>query len=145
MIKLAETPAPAVKLFAAKIAPASKLDTEGRTVAQWIADLGSGKFAVRAKANTILFKLGRSAETELRAVLRKSLDLEVKRRIEELLDRIAEVEDFTPTDVFHCRAVEVLEAIATPDARKVLTRWAEGDPGGVLTAQARAALGTSNR
>ena len=145
MIKLAEAPTQAAKFFADKIAPAPKLDTEGRTVAQWIGDLGSGKFAVRSKANAVLLKLGPSAERELREVLRKPPDLEVKRRIEELLDRIAAAGDFTPTDILHCRAVEVLEAARTPEARALLMRWSAGDPGAVLTIEARQALARLER
>lgn len=42
--------------------------------------------------------------------------------------------------MLHARAVEVLEAIATPEAHALLTRWSAGDPTAVLTRESRKAL-----
>jgi hypothetical protein len=75
----------------------------------------------------------------LQAALAKAPDIETKRRIEELLDRFASHE-WTPDEVLHSRAVELLEAIGTPEARAVLTRWSAGDPGAILTREASKAL-----
>ena len=127
MIKLVRMPDETVKLLDAKIAPAKKPDTGGKTVKQWIDNLGSGQFAVRTKANQMLQKLGLAAEPELRSVLLGANDVETRRRIEELLDRIA-LREWTTTEIMHSRAVEVLEAIGTKEARAALTRWAGGEP-----------------
>ena len=89
MIKLVQTPKQAVRLFEAKIVVPKKPDASAKTTAQQIDDLGSGQFPVRSKATAILKKLGGSAEPELRAALSKAKDIEMKRRIEELLERIA--------------------------------------------------------
>jgi len=64
---------------------------------------------------------------------------DLKRRIEELLDRIA-AHEWTQEEVLHSRAVEVLDAIGTKEARAVLTRWASGDPAAILTREAQKAL-----
>ncbi len=139
MIKLAQVPKQAVKLFEDKIAPAKKPDAGEKTIPQWIHDLGSGTFAVRSKASAMLQKIGMTVEPDLRAALPKATDVETKRRIEELLDRFA-LHEWTQEEVLHARAVEVLETLATPEARTLLTRWSEGDPGAVLTQEARKAL-----
>jgi WD40 repeat protein len=139
MIKLAQMPKQSVSLFEDKIAPAKKPDTGDKTVPQWIQDLSSGRFAIRSKASAMLQKIGPSVEPELRAALPKAGDVEAKRRMEELLERLAAYE-WTAEEVLHARAVEVLDAIGTPAARALLTRWASGDPAAVLTTQARRAL-----
>jgi hypothetical protein len=139
-----QSPAQTVKLLDAKIAPAVKLDTGGKTVAEWVNDLGNGQFAIRNKANAMLKKIGASVELDLRAALLKATDVETKRRMEELLEHFAAYE-WTPEELLHARAVEVLEAIATPDARALLTRWADGGTGAVLTIEARRALARLDR
>jgi WD40 repeat protein len=144
MIKLAQTPKQTVKLFEEKSPPAKKPDTGEKTVPQWIQDLGSGQFAIRGKASAMLQKIGPSVEPELRAALPKANDVETKRRIEELLEHLAAYE-WTAEEVLHARAVEVLDAIGTPEAGALLTRWASGDPAAVLTVEARRALAEPNK
>jgi WD40 repeat protein len=139
MIKLARAPRQTVKLLEEKIAPAKKPDTGEKTVKQWIQDLGSGQFAVRTKANQMLQKIGPAAEPEVRLALPNVNDIETRRRLEELLDRIA-LHEWTAEEVMHARAVEVLETIGTPEARAVLTRWTTGDPAAILTIEARKAM-----
>ena len=139
MIKLAQTPAQAVTYLDSKIAPAKKPDTGDKTIPQWIHDLGSSTFIVRTRANSALLKLAGAAEPELVAALPKSQDVETKRRIEELLDRIA-LNEWSTEEIRQARAVEVLEAIGTPEARAVLTRWTGGEPAAVLTQVSRKAL-----
>jgi WD40 repeat protein len=52
----------------------------------------------------------------------------------------AKKDDKVVNEVLHARAVEVLEAIASAEARAVLTSWTTGDPTAVLTVEARQAL-----
>jgi WD40 repeat protein len=139
MIQLARARKQTVKLLEEKIAPAKKPDTGEKTVKQWIQDLGSGQFAVRTKANLMLQKIGPAAEPELRQANANANDIETRRRIEELLDRLA-LHEWTAAEVMHARAVEVLETIGTPEARATLTRWTTGDPAAILTLEARKAL-----
>lgn len=144
MIQLARTPAQTVKMLDEKIAPAKKPDTGDKSIKQWIHDLGSGQFAVRTKANQMLQKIGPAAEPDLRAALPNAADIETRRRIEELLDRLA-LHQWTAEEITHARAVEVLEAIGTPEVRAVLTRWTTGDPAAILTIEARKALATKEK
>jgi hypothetical protein len=138
MIKLAQTPAQAVKLFESKIEPARKPDPGDRAIPRLIQDLGSDAFTVRTKADQTLQKLGAAAESDLRKAM-QGTSLETRRRIEVLLDRLVN-RILTNDELRHIRAVEVLETIASPDARALLTRWTGGDPSAILTVEARKAL-----
>jgi hypothetical protein len=139
MITLVQAPRQTVALLEQKIRPAQTPDAGGRSIAKWTDDLGSGNFAVRTRATAMLQKLGPEAENALRGAAAKSRDLEIKCRIEELLERIASRE-YTQKEVLHVRAVEVLEAIATPEARALLQRWSAGYATAVLTEEAAKAL-----
>lgn len=46
---------------------------------------------------------------------------------------------FTPEEIRVWRAVEVLERMATPDARRLLEKLSKGDPGACLTGDAEQA------
>jgi hypothetical protein len=142
MIQLAQHSKQTIKLLEAKIAPAKKPDAGEKPVPEWINDLGSGQFAVRSKANTMLQKIGAAVEPDLRAALPRAKDVETKRRIEELLEHFASYQ-WTPEELMQARAVEVIDAIETPEARALLTRWSGGDTGAVLTQQAQKSLDRS--
>lgn len=139
MIHFVRTPRQATRFLAEKIAPARAPDTGGKPIAQWIRELGSTNFALRNRANATLQKLGTAVEPDLRESVARAPDVETKRRIEELLDRIAS-QQLTTEELRDSRAVEVLEAIGTAEARTVLTRWSGGHPGAVLTRESRTAL-----
>jgi len=144
MIQLAQTPTQTVPLLDAKFVPAENLDLGGKTIGQWIDDLSKIDFAVRTNASAMLKKMGPAAEPELRAATSKAKDPEKKRRLEELLNYLASRE-LTQHELQHVRAIEVLEAIATPEARTLLSRWARGGAGAVLTVESRKALERLNR
>src|SRR5262249_24522619 len=55
-------------------------------IAQWIKELGDGKFAVREEASKKLYNAGAAAEAAL-VQAAKSDDAEVRRRAEEILDK----------------------------------------------------------
>ena len=139
MTKLARAPKQTAKVLSEKIPPASKPNLHGRTINQWIGDLGSEQFTVRTRASTLLQKLGPAAAAELRAAHGSVKDIETRRRIVELLDRLA-ARALTSEEIVHVRAAEVLEALADAEARATLVRWAAGEPGAVLTVEARQAL-----
>jgi len=139
MIALAKTPKQTIKLLDAKILPAKTPDSGDKTVPQWIEDIGSNQFAIRSKASAMLQTIGPSVEAELRAALPKAKDVESKRRIEAVLGHFA-ARAWTQEDVSHARAVEILEAIGTPDAHALLARWSAGDAGAVLTQEAAKTL-----
>jgi RNA polymerase sigma factor (sigma-70 family) len=108
----------------------------------WIAlvkDLGSEQFAVRDKASRALEVLEEQAYPLLQRALADSPTLEMRRRLERLLDRL-KYPLTSPTTLRQLRAVEVLEHIGTAQARQVLQDLAQGAPGARLTDEAKAAL-----
>jgi WD40 repeat protein len=109
------------------------------TTRKWIADLDSAKFAERDKAMANLLALGERAVPALDEVLAAKPTLEVRRRVEILLDKL-EIMLLSPALIQALRGLEALELAAAPDAAAVLEELAEGDPDGLLTQDAAAAL-----
>jgi RNA polymerase sigma factor (sigma-70 family) len=107
-------------------------------IARLIRDLDSNQFADRQQATDELEKLGELAAPALRQALTGQPSLEVRQRIERLLEKEAS-QDPSPERLRSGRAVEVLEAIGTTAARQVLGDLAKGAPEAVLTRQAKAA------
>ena len=81
-------------------------------------------------------EIGELAEEALRRALPS---LEVSRRLEALLERV-EKRSLSAKQLHMLRTLEVLEEIATPDAREVLLALAKGAPGAWLTSEAKACL-----
>lgn len=109
---------------------------------RWIAELGSDQFAEREKAARELEKQEEAALHALRQALEARPALEIRRRLEQLLEK-AERGEWTPSPerLRTRRALEVLERAGTPEARRVLETLAGGAPGAWLTLDAEAALG----
>src|SRR5207249_4170107 len=103
------------------------------------ADLDDRLFEVRARAARKLHELGESAGPALRQALAGRPSVEVRRRLEGLLDKVQKA--VLPSHQLRgVRAIEVLESIGTPEARQVLERVAGGAPNVLLTQEAAAAL-----
>jgi WD40 repeat protein len=107
-------------------------------IRQAIADLGDGRYAVRAKASALLETQGPYGEKALRAALKDGMNLEVRRRIELLLARLDVVPP--PAELRTLRALAVLERIGSDEARALVETLAGGTPAARLTDEARAAL-----
>jgi hypothetical protein len=103
-------------------------------------DLDSDQFAVRAKATTELEQWSELAEAALRKALADQPSLEVRRRVQLLLERL-DGPITSPERLRAMRAVEVLEHIDTPEARRLLEQLARGAPAALLTKEAKASLG----
>jgi WD40 repeat protein len=127
-----------VPLVRERLRPAPVPDA-GR-VARLLADLNSEKFPVRDGARRELEQLGELVEAELRGALGGNPPLEVRRRIEGLLQRLSGPVT-SPEQLRALRAVEVLERAGTPEARSALKALAAGAPAARLTQEAQAALG----
>jgi WD40 repeat protein len=134
---LASAPDVAVALLKEHLRPASNPDTA--TLDRLVADLGSDSFTVRQKAAAELDRLGENIVFALRKRLGKGESLEVQRRIEQLLDK-HDRGDVTSERVRELRALEVLEQIGTPEARRVLADLANGAAEARLTQEAKACL-----
>jgi WD40 repeat protein len=139
LARLRTAPVRAVALVRGHVRPAAAPAAE--KLEGWIAKLDSGDFSQRQQAAAELAKLGDLAEPALQKALENRPSAEVKKRIEQLLDRLqAEVPDASGEGLRELRAVELLERLAGPDADKLLQALSEGAAGARLTREARAAL-----
>ncbi len=136
MGKMLAAPGPSVAFLGEHIKPAPA--AEAQRIAALIADLGSVQFKVRARAMNELEKLGEVAAPALQKAYTGDPPLEVKRRLEGLLEKLS---SWPPETLRQVRAVEVLEHLGTPAARAVLERLVRaGAPEARLTREAAAAL-----
>jgi hypothetical protein len=110
-----------------------------------IADLDAVDFARREEASRSLAKLAIEVEPALRKVLDANPSLELRRRVQTLLDGLACQTEMTPDTLRQLRAIQVLEQIGTPEARQVLSSLAKGAPAAPATRDAAAALARFNR
>jgi WD40 repeat protein/beta-lactamase regulating signal transducer with metallopeptidase domain len=135
--KLASAPRQAMPLLNGRLRPAARVDPQ--KVAGWIAALDDEKFAVRQEAKAQLLKVGEQAVPALRKVLAAAPPLETRKRIEELLDKLT-AGTLSPEQLRLVRAVDTLERLGSPDARRLLRTLADGAPGTLPTREAQAAL-----
>src|SRR5262249_34036821 len=135
--RLSRDPARSVPFLVERLRPVRAADPA--RLDRLIADLQSEKSSVRRQAEGELGGLQEGAEPALRAVLDSNPGLELRRRAERLFDRLHTV--VPPPDVLRqVRALELLEASGTDDARRLLERLGEGMESARLTQEARAAL-----
>lgn len=114
---------------------------DARAIAQFVTDLDSDQFATREKAAEQLEKLGELAEPALRDALRDKPPLERRQRIDRLLEKLAAQRDNpSPERLRMLRALEALEYMDTPAARRALEELAKGAPAADLTNETNAAL-----
>jgi WD40 repeat protein len=134
---LAGAPAASVAFLKDHVHPVAFADVEH--VQRLVADLDSEQFAVRKKASVELEKVGEAAAPYLRKALEADPSPEVRKRIEDVLKRTDAV---TPRGeaLRTLRAIEVLEAIATAEAKAVLRALAKGMPDAAVTRTAQGAL-----
>jgi hypothetical protein len=136
MGKLLAAPGRSVTFLGERVKPAPA--AEARRVAALVADLGSEQFPVRDRATKELEKLGEAAAPALRKAAGGDPPLEVKRRLDGLLEKLS---NWPAATLRQVRAVEALEHIGTPAARAALGRLVrEGAPEARLTREAEAAL-----
>jgi RNA polymerase sigma factor (sigma-70 family) len=127
---------PAVSVLRANLRPAAAADP--RQIARLVADLDHERFVVRDQATRELRALGPLAQPALNAALAANPPLELRRRLESLLESCDLAK--SPRQLREVRAVEVLEHLGTPAARKLLEALAGGATEARLTQEAKAAL-----
>jgi RNA polymerase sigma factor (sigma-70 family) len=134
-------PSAALRLFRARLHPVPAV--EMTPVHQWLADLDSAEFAVREKAMRELEKRVEAVEGALRNVLEGRPSLEVRQRVNLLLEK-RKLSTMEPRDRMSLlqglRSVEVLEHLDTAEARRLLQTLAGGASGARLTQEAKASL-----
>jgi WD40 repeat protein len=134
MLALAASPEKTVSLFRTHLKPVA---LEARTIDRLIVDLGNNRFQTRKSAVEELERLAESAEPALTRALADKPTLEVRKRIEALLNRLSS--GMSPDALRATRAVEVLERIGTAEARELLRSYVGGFPDATLTIEARRA------
>jgi WD40 repeat protein len=133
---MAGRPAASVALLKQRLPPVGVPDD--RRIDQLIAELNDGQFAKRQNALRELEEIVEVAEPNLRKVLKTGLQtLEGRRRIEALLAGLAET---SPKMLRQRRAIAILEAVGTTEAKAILESLASGAKGAKLTRESRAAL-----
>lgn len=132
---LVNSPKSALTLLKSELEPVERIPAE--RIRQRIANLGSSQYAVRVKATADLEVIGEQAVPELRKAATAHPGLEVRCRIDRLLERAA---GWNPDRLRASRAVMVVEQMGTPPARKLLKKLAAGVPEARLTREAQAAL-----
>jgi hypothetical protein len=112
---------------------------EPARVAERLAELNSGDFKRRDRAQRDLEKWGAAVEFDLRQALRNEPPLEVRRRLHSLLAKTGAAAP-SGEALRTQRAVGVLDAIGSGAAQEVLQKLARGASGARVTVAAKAAL-----
>jgi WD40 repeat protein len=133
---LVAAPEQAVPLLEERLRPVSPADA-GR-VAALIAGLDSDQFRERAEAARGLEELGEQALPAMRKALAGGPSPEVRRRLEDLVEKLTRPE--SPARLCALRAVAVLEYADTRRTRALLKTLAGGIPEARLTQEAKAAV-----
>jgi WD40 repeat protein len=139
MGRLIAFPASALELLKKNLQPAKGLALGPDAVPKLIEDLDAPAFKVREKASHTLQQLGKPILRELQGAFQKTKSLEVQQRLGKIISHLEQESD-SPKALQESRAVEVLERIATPEARELLTTLAGGARGALLTEQAQLSL-----
>ena len=135
--KLAAGAKQAMPFLVKRLKPAVRVDP--KKIDGWLADLESEKFSVRQAATANLVKAGEQSVPPLKKLLASGPPLETRKRAEALLDQLTGG-TLTSEQLQVVRAVEALEQIGTPEARRLLKTLTDGGPGALTTREAQAAL-----
>jgi hypothetical protein len=133
--KLALAPKEAMPFLSKNLRPAAGADA-GR-IQRLIRDLADQRFEVRDQAYRELAGFHELAESALQQAVQKESSLEVRRRVERLLERLREP---SSDQLREMRAIEAVEYMQTPAAENLLRHLAEGAAAARLTREARTSL-----
>jgi len=113
---------------------------EAKKLEQLIADLDSNQFAARTRANDELEKMGKLAKGALDQAMAAGPNLEMRQRLERLLEKLVTGAAPPPEQLRVHRSLEVLEWIGTAEAQEVLQTVAKGAAGADVTVDAKTSL-----
>lgn len=116
---LLANPKQSVPFLHEKVKTTAQLKVDSR-VTKLIAELDSDDFEVREAATEELTKMGEKAAGALRQALTGDVSFEVRSRINKMLKALPEQAALSPEIVRVFEAIELLEQLATPDARAAL-------------------------
>jgi WD40 repeat protein len=134
--------AKAVAFLKVRLRPVPEPDS--KAVLRLVAQLDAEEFAVREAARKELEKFGAVIDPILRKALEGKPSPEARGRIRALLDTPRQVIQ-SPEELRIARAIQVLEAVGTPEAREPLASLAKGAPAALSTQWAKAALARLDR
>jgi RNA polymerase sigma factor (sigma-70 family) len=136
MSAFSHSPEPTLAWLRKYLPPIPKADNE--QMARLLKQLDDDRFAVREAAEARLKDLAEGAAPALRQALKREPSAEVRLRVTRLLEQLNAVK--MPTQLRSQRAIEVLERMGTPEARKVLEDLAKGVSEARQTQEAKASL-----
>jgi WD40 repeat protein len=117
----------------------SAVAADAKRLARLVAQLDHNLFEIRQGAMRELEEQGELAEPVLRDTLAAQPSPEVRRRAEELLEKL-EAPLRASGRLRDLRAVELLERVGTPEARLLLEALARGAPAARLTREAKGSV-----
>jgi hypothetical protein len=134
LVQLEQRPKETLALFRKHLAAVPRANE--KEIQQHLRDLASSNFAVRQQANTALEKAGEQAAHLIQEASKSPPNLEVKRRLEALLERLDDpLGDGNQLRAYRC--LTVMERIGTAEARKLLEELSQGAPAAWLTIESR--------
>lgn len=133
--ELLDHPAESVPFLIDKLSPVKPV--EEKRVRKLLVQLDSESFAEREEANRQLMALGEQVVPLLHQTLKERLSLEVRKRVEGVLEALKRAP--TSEQLRLLRALAVLEWSNRPEAVDHLRRLADGAPSALLTQTAKAA------
>ncbi|HEV3383930.1 MAG TPA: sigma-70 family RNA polymerase sigma factor [Gemmata sp.] len=134
---LAADPGSAIRLATERVKPVAAADP--KVVAGLIGKLSSNEFKVRESASMELAALAPGAVDQILKAAQETNSPEVRARLEAILPS-GNGAALQGEQLHGARVVEVLERIASPDARKLLGALAKGTPDAILTREAAGAV-----
>lgn len=114
--------------------------TNDKRITQLIADLDHDDFAIRERATTELARVVDQAAPQLRKVLEGSPSAELRRRVEQLLQKVESRIVQSADRLRMIRALELLEQLGTTEARNVIEGLAQKGSDPWMRQEAKAAL-----
>jgi RNA polymerase sigma factor (sigma-70 family) len=136
---LALAPGTSESFLRDRVVPTALKPDERRLLTTLIRQLDDDEPAKRDAASAALERAGARAEPVLREALERGPSAEVRVRVEKLLAALVVLVP-TGEELRQLRAIEVLEKLGTPEARKLLETLAAGEPRSQRTRAARDAL-----
>jgi RNA polymerase sigma factor (sigma-70 family) len=135
MWQMALSPKRVLPFLAERLHPITPLDErQQKQVERLLADLDKESFTARQQAEMELEKMGPAIESALRKALEGKPSLEVRRRIETVLEKVA---GWSGERLRTLRALEAIEHMNTSEARRLVEALASGTPRAWLTEEAR--------
>jgi WD40 repeat protein len=112
------------------------LTIDATRTAKWVENLESPIVKVREEAAAKLIELGMDIEPALRKVLAENPSLDLRKRLERVLDKILE----SPRAMRVLRVIQLLEYAGTDEAKQSLSALAKSPVRSLITDQAKDAL-----